>query len=292
MTIERTFVCWGELLWDLFPDGPRLGGTAANVAYHATQLGERAVLVSRVGNDELGRRAVDALSAKGVDTSLVQVDEQAATGTVGVELDGAEPTYRIATQAAWDRINATPAVLEVLARARVFSYGTLAQRTPLAGMALAQALAITPADCVRVCDLNVRLPFVTRDVVDACIRSATAVKLNEAEARLIEQLFGVSDAVTWLADERRIECIALTRGAHGSVLERAGKRVAEPGVPASGGDHVGAGDAFTAVLARELARGSELARIAERANRYAAHVASQPGAMPPIPPELVRSLEA
>ncbi len=97
-------VSWGELLWDLFPDGARLGGGAANVAYHASLLGARAALVSRVGDDALGRRALTELSSRGVDVSAVQIDADAPTGSVRVELAQGEPRFTLAQGAAWDRI--------------------------------------------------------------------------------------------------------------------------------------------------------------------------------------------
>ena len=85
------FIAWGELLWDLFRDGPRLGGAAANAAYHAACLGAQSHLVSRVGQDELGARALRELSELGVDVNVVQVDADAPTGTVQVEIVHGEP---------------------------------------------------------------------------------------------------------------------------------------------------------------------------------------------------------
>src|SRR5882672_68772 len=98
------FIAWGELLWDLFPDGERLGGAAANLAYHAKSLGAEALLVSRVGSDERGRRALGELTERGVDVRAVQIDEDAPTGTVRVALQHGEPSYEIASAVAWDRI--------------------------------------------------------------------------------------------------------------------------------------------------------------------------------------------
>src|SRR5262245_18154281 len=111
-------VCWGELLWDLFPDGPRLGGTAANAAYHAAQLGQRVALVSRVGNDALGARAKEQLAAAGVDVRCVQVDPERPTGTVKVELHAGEPSYRIESEVAWDRIEWSAELAALIGSAR------------------------------------------------------------------------------------------------------------------------------------------------------------------------------
>lgn len=280
-------VAWGELLWDLFPDGPRLGGAAANVAVHARTLGARAALISRVGDDDLGRRAATELAARGVDVTHVQVDRDAPTGTVEVTLDDGEPRFRMATSAAWDRIEGSDAVRALIASADVLVHGTLAQRTPLARGALGAILREASPTLRRVCDVNLRPPHVSRDAVESCVRGASAVKLNDAEARHIEALFDAPDAVVLLRQTLSVALVALTRGAQGATLFGEA-RVDAPAVAIDegAGDRVGAGDAFTAVLAVELARGSPPSTIAARANRYAAWVASQPGAMPPPPPWL------
>ncbi len=285
-------LAWGELLWDLFQDGPRLGGAAANVAHHAAQLGADAALVSRVGADELGSRARAVLAASGVDVALVTQDPGSATGTVTVTMDGGDPRYRIATEVAWDRIAADEPVIAAVRRADVLCFGTLAQRTVLGAGALAAAWAATPRGCLRLCDLNVRPPFVLPDVIDAAVAHADVVKLNEAEAELVARHAGVTDPVGWLL-RRGVQLVALTRGARGCRLATASTSVEHPGFPTApgAGDPVGAGDAFVALLAVELGRAGavpeDLTRLAARANRVAAHVASCPGAMPPLPARLV-----
>jgi fructokinase len=282
-------VCWGELLWDLFPDGRRLGGTAANVAYHLAQLGRAVVLVSRVGNDEPGRAALVELERSGVDVSQVQVDPDSPTGTVGVELSAGEPRFTLASGAAWDRIEYPEELSPLVRRTPALYYGTLAQRTPLGSTSLMKALAETAPGCWRVCDLNVRPPFATQAVVDAALSRARAVKLNESEAALVADRYATTDPVAWLV-ERGVELVAATRGERGALVATRGTRAEHSGYPVdpSRGDRVGAGDAFTAMLIHQLLEGATPARIAERANRYAAHVASQPGAMPAIPEELAR----
>jgi fructokinase len=282
-------VSWGELLWDLYPDGPRLGGAAGNVAYHVARLGVTAALVSRVGDDELGHRALGSLRAAGVDASAVQVDPERPTGTVRVELEQGEPRFRIVEEAAWDRIEWTEPVERAVRQARVLCFGTLAQRTLLGGAVLRRALASSAADCVRLCDLNVRRPFDSAEVIEQSLALADAVKLNEAEAAHLARVFGVNDVPRWLVEERGVAVVALTRGARGSELVTRDERASHAGYPLieTNGDAVGAGDAFTAVLACAVLRGSNLEATADAANRYASYVASQRGAMPPVPDEAV-----
>lgn len=280
------FVAWGELLWDLFPDRSRLGGASANAAYHATCLGARATLVSRIGNDGLGARALDELGRVGVDTQAIQLDARAPTGTVEVTLIAGEPHYEIASGVAWDQLSWTEALTPTFAEADVVSFGTLAQRGPRGFDALKQALSRVQQDAIRFCDLNLREPFVSYELVAQALSLATVVKLNEAELARLEQLFGQSDLISWLLNERGIELVALTRGARGAVLVTAHERYEHPGVAlsSSNGDAVGAGDAFGAALTLNLAQGLTLPECLAHANRYAAHVASHAGGMPAPPP--------
>lgn len=283
-------VAWGELLWDRFPDGDRLGGAAANVAFHAARLGAEAVLVSRVGDDELGWRALDELRGAGVDVRHVGVDADAPTGTVDVALDQGEPRFAIGARAAWDRITLGPPLIEVLRGADALVFGTLAQRTPLGQGSLAQALVHVGAACVRLCDLNTRPPFDSPEVLDRSLGRASAVKLNESESERVARAYGASDPVGFLLDKRGARFVALTRGARGALIATRDARVELPAAPLCGaGDAVGAGDAFSAVCALGLAVGAEPEQIGRRAARYAAFVASRPGAMPTPDGELVAS---
>jgi fructokinase len=276
------FIAWGELLWDLFPDGARLGGAAANAAYHAATLGAEALLVSRVGSDELGAQALRELAERGVDVRTVQIDPDVPTGTVRVELENGEPRYKIASGVAWDRIAWQDELGAAFETASVVCFGTLAQRSPIGFDVVERALAHAPKFALRLCDLNVREPFATRAIVDRALSLANVVKLNESEVATLGRLFDQRDVVSWLLTERGIELVAVTLGARGASLSTRTERLAHPGFPLSSpnGDPVGAGDAFSAALGLELSRKSPLAACLERANHYAAHVASHAGGMP------------
>lgn len=283
---RHAVVCWGELVWDLLPEGPRLGGALANVAYHLAQLNARPILVTRVGRDEHGREAIRRLTEAGVDTRFVQVDPARPTGSVRVTVVDGEPRYRIATEAAWDAMTFDDALSPVIAEADAVVFGTLAQRTALVDGALSRALSV--ARGMRVCDLNLRAPFDAPDAVDAALRRATVVKLNASEAALVARVRGVDDPVAALTAEGLF--VALTRGAHGALLARGDARAEHPGVPAApGGDAVGCGDAFTAVLTCGLLDGTSLPELVERACAYAGFVAEHVGAMPTVPPEVARA---
>jgi len=276
----------GEVLWDVFPDGRRLGGAPANVACHLARLGRPVALVSRVGDDDLGRAAVAGLAERGVDTAAVQVDPERPTGVVRVELEGGEPRYAI-EPAAWDALACPPAVEALAGGAGLVCFGSLAQRDPLARSAIAQAVAATPPGAWRLLDLNLRPPHDEPERILAALELADAVKLNADELARVGGLLG-GDPLDRLLGERGLRLVAVTRGAAGALLATPDERVEAAGTPAApGGDAVGAGDAFCAVLAHHLLRRTPLARAGELANRYGAFVASRRGAVPDVPADLL-----
>jgi len=284
-------ICWGEVLWDMFPEGAVLGGAVSNVAFHLAQLGVAVELVSRVGDDELGRRALERLAHSGVGTSLVQIDRERPTGRVNVELIAGEPRYSLSTGGAWEHIELTDQARSALATAAFLCVGTLAQRNPQGQASLSRALAAIPTDCTVVVDANVRPVHLDHGWLERTLAAATVVKVNEAEAELIERELAHGDPLPWLHEELGVELVALTLGAQGCVLSRGGEIARHEGFGASiGGDNVGAGDAFVAVLVHGLAAGWDLEKIAESANRYAAFVASRRGATPTPPEPLLTSL--
>jgi fructokinase len=285
-------VCWGEVLWDLFPDAERLGGAPANVAYHLAVIGRPVALVSRVGDDEPGRRAAAELAAAGVDVSAVQLDAGRPTGAVGVSIEGGEARYALRAGCAWEHIEIDASAAAMVSSAGAVCFGTLSQRMPGGRRALEQALAARPKGCPRVCDLNLRPGEQDRELVAWALENADLIKLNEREERQLEAMFGVSDVVGWLLGDPGRQQVALTRGAGGcSLFTAAGERIDQPGFPAvPGGDTVGCGDAFTAVWVDRVLSGAALPRAIESACRYAAFVASRLGATPAVPRAVVESL--
>jgi fructokinase len=274
-------ISWGELLWDLFEHEERLGGCACNVAYHLAVLGQAVSLVSRVGDDGRGRAALERLARVGVGTELVQVDQEHPTGSVRVDVSNGEPRYTIVERVAWDRIALTEAVATSLGSAQALVFGTLAQRTPLAHTTMQRALELAPPACLKVCDLNLRRPFSLGNVIEASARAADVVKLNQDESLVIGEILGHSDVTRWLLDECGVRLVAETRGAQGALLSTRTESHESRGFPISGqGDTVGAGDAFCARLVVGLLCDEPLAELGGECNRYAARVASLPGATP------------
>ncbi len=272
---------FGELLWDLFPDRPRLGGAAANVAVHVARLGNHSYLASRVGQDELGREARRLLEEEGVDTSDVGQDPSSPTGCVEITLKGGEPQFRIAESAAWDRI-ALPALPNLPSQGlSAVVFGTLAQRHPLTRGVLCEFLDGLDPGVLRICDLNLRPPFVNDQVVHGALARAQVLKLNLAEAEQLTELFPAQSLEALCFAYPKVDLIALTRGALGATFITRTKSLDIPASPLlePDGDAVGAGDAFTAALTNGLLRGVSLDLAGEQASLYAAQVCSVRGAL-------------
>ena len=276
-------VIWGELLWDRFPaalGGDQLGGAPANLAWHLGQAGGWAQLITRVGDDAAGRRAVAQLDEL-VDTSLIQVDPERATGEVTIELAGGEPRYTLHAGRAWERIACSDAALAAIGEAGVLVYGTLSQRTAEGLAAWRRAIAAARSGALVVYDANLRPNDQASHAVADALAAADLVKLNDREVGQLRAQLGWSDPVAELR-ARRPRIVVVTHGAAGSTIHPLdGAPIEIAGVPAApGGDNVGCGDAYLALLVFGMTSGWDLAASGRVASRWAAAVAGVRGATP------------
>ena len=275
---QPRLVVWGELLWDRFLDGDKLGGAPANVAWHLAQLGSDVALVTRVGNDTDGDRAVAQL-APHLDTSLVQRDLARATGEVLVTLDHGEPRYQLVPGRAWEHIECNADVRAAITGAAAIVFGTLSQRAP-EGLASWRQL-IRATSCLKICDPNLRpgdaaLP--TLAALREALEAADVIKLNDREAADCTKHFGATFVADLIVKKT---LVAITHGELGSTIYSRGRAYSFAAVASTpGGDNVGCGDSFVAVLAHGLANEWSIARIGTVASRWAAAVASRRGATP------------
>ena len=303
----------GELLWDLLPEGARLGGAPANFSVMAGRLGNHAMILSRVGDDALGEKALDVLRPLSVDTSALQMDARVETGRVTVEFKDGQPSYVIHQPAAWDCIAATEEWLLLAERADAICFGSLAQRSDEARKVIEQLVEASGTGSVRVFDVNLREPFYSAEVLRSSIGLATVVKMNDAEVPLVLGLLGLAGlgahleggsgrASLWdkyrlrvgaeklLAEYPRLDLVAITCGGSGSLLVRRDEWNDHAGIPVVVADTIGAGDAFTAAMTHYLLKGASLARLNEAGNRWGGYVASQNGAMPEISNEVMAEM--
>jgi fructokinase len=281
----------GELLWDVLPEGPRLGGAPANFSVMAGRLGNHAALLSRIGRDDLGRRALDRLEPLPVDTSAVEIDPEKETGRVTVYFQAGQPHYTIHQPAAWDFFELSDEWLHLAERADAICFGTLAQRSPQSRQTIQTLAAETSSKCIKIFDVNLRAPFYTAEVIQESLELATVFKMNDTEVPLVLNLLGLrrdevdplrQGAERLLDEFPGLKMVAITRGGNGSLLVRRDEGHDHPGIPIKVADTIGAGDAFTAAMSHYLLRGADLATLNEAGNRWGSWVASQSGAMPPL----------
>lgn len=293
-----TFVGLGELLWDFLPQGPRLGGAPANFAYIAGLLGNRSVVASRLGRDDLAARALQQLRDSGLDTNFIQTDAAQPTGKVLVHIDDhGQPRYEICGPVAWDFLELSPEWRSLAALTSAVCYGSLAQRSETSRSTILQFLELVSPAAVRVFDVNLRQNFYSASVLLDSARHATIIKLNDEELPVITKLFDAPCtpaspgyprcALEWMLDKTGANLVCMTRGAAGSVLATHHAFDQHNGVRIQIADAVGAGDAFTAALVHHYVRGASLPEMNEAANCMGAWVASCPGAMPKANPEVL-----
>jgi fructokinase len=290
----------GELLWDMLPQASRLGGAPANFTVMAGRLDSHAAILSRIGRDDLGRQAVHLLDPLPADTSFLQIDPAHETGRVTVEFTNGQPSYTIHQPAAWDFMELSDEWVQLAERADAFCFGSLAQRCLESRQTIQTLAAQASSRCIRIFDVNLRTPFYSSEIIQESLELSTVVKMNDAEVPQVLALLGLSQdedrptdnlriaAGRLLAEFPTLEMVAVTRGEHGSLLVTRDEWHEHPGFPVRVADTIGAGDAFTAALTHYLLRGADLATLNEAGNRWGGWVASQSGAMPPLP-ETVRA---
>ena len=281
----------GEVLWDMLPDGKQFGGAPANFAYHAKALGADAHVVSCVGDDDLGREILDRLDGLQLSHDDVALTDLHPTGTVSVELDAdGKPDYVIHEPVAWDVIPWSERLTALAGQTDAVCFGSLAQRSAVSRRTIRDFLAATPAACLRIFDINLRQHYYSGEIITTSLQTANVLKLNDEELPEIARLLSIpgdeEEVLKTLRERFDLTLIALTKGDRGSLLLTADGQSIHAGQPAEIADTVGAGDAFTAVLAMSWMQGRELDAINARANRIASFVCSKNGATPEMPVEL------
>jgi fructokinase len=289
----------GELIWDMLPEGRRLGGAPSNFAYVSRLLGAEAAVASRVGRDALGSEAIERLGRAGLSTRFIQLDEEHPTGTVGVRVgEGGEAHFNVNQNSAWDYLEWTREWEELAASAGAVCFGTLGQRHPAARATVLSFLEATPAGALRLFDVNLRHSFFTPEMLARTLSHATVVKLNEEELETAAAMLNLSvpgasgarETAGALLSRFGLKLVAVTRGSRGSLLVSEDEADEHAGFQARVVDTIGCGDAFAAALAHCLRRGAPLALSNEIANRVGAWVATQPGATPEADPGTVARL--
>jgi fructokinase len=295
-----TIVGLGELLWDLFPSGKKLGGAPANFAYIASLLGDHGIVASRIGTDALGDEAKQRFQQLRLPTDFLQSDPSHRTGTAKVLLDPqGQPHYEISEDAAWDSLEMTSQWRTLAAQATAVCFGSLAQRSPAAGRTIHEFLGAARPTTTRIFDVNLRQPFYSKEILVVSIRRASIIKLNQEELPVVLQLLESPTplspgketlAAEWLLHLSGAQLVCITRGGNGSLLVSKEGFHEHPGFAVKTVDTVGAGDAFTAALVHHFLRGAPLSAMNEAANRMGAWLAARSGATPEADPAVLEKV--
>ncbi len=280
----------GELLWDVLPQREVLGGAPVNFAYHAAALGATGVPISAIGKDRRGDAALDLLGERGLDIRAISRVDQ-PTGYVAIEVDSAGiANYRFPAEAAWDHLQLNSHAARVAEEARAVCFGTLAQRAEESRRVIQSFLDGLPGTTLRVFDINLRQHFYGPEVILASLARCDILKLNSDELPVVMDLLSLRGEPEPVLSEIRarygLALVVYTRGGEGSLLLSASDSSDHPGIPVEVVDSIGAGDCFTAAATIGFLQQRPLAEINELANRLAAYVCSQVGAMPPVPAAL------
>ena len=282
----------GEALWDVLPEGKKLGGAPANFAYHVSQFGLESRVVSAVGEDKLGTEILESFREKHLYGMVETVPYP--TGIVQVTLDAeGVPLYDIKEGVAWDNIPYTHALEGLARQTRAVCFGSLAQRSIVSRQTIARFLDAMPdtPDTLKIFDINLRQGFYTKEILCDSMRRCNILKINDEELVTVSRMFGypgidLQDKCWILLGKYNLRMLILTCGVNGSYVFTPGHVSFVETPPVQVADTVGAGDSFTAAFVSAILRGKTVSEAHQLAVDTSAYVCTQQGAMPILPDSL------
>ena len=289
---QKFVVGMGELLFDVFPTGKKIGGAPVNFAYHVCQLGVESLAISAVGEDALGDEIIDILNERGIAYIVPRVAEP--TGTVQVTLDEkGVPSYEICEGVAWDNIPCSKELVNAAKKCSAFCFGSLAQRSEQSHNAIHLFLDSMSQgdDTLRIFDINLRQSFYSKEIVESSLSKSNVLKINDDEFRVVGEMLGYNTAdfeqgCRFLMERYDLRIVILTCGENGSYIFHKEGVSFQPTPVVKVVDTVGAGDSFTAVFVASLLKGYSIVDAHRKAVDVSAYVCTQSGAMPVLPEEL------
>lgn len=296
--MNEIIVGMGEALWDVLPEGKKIGGAPANFAYHVSQFGFDSRVVSAIGKDELGDEILEVFDEKKLQYQIEKVDYP--TGTVQVTLDDeGVPCYEIKENVAWDNIPFTDELKRLALSTRAVCFGSLAQRNEVSRNTINRFLDTMPDmdGQLKIFDINLRQQFYTKEVLSESFERCNILKINDEELVVISRMFGypgidLQDKCWILLAKYNLKMLILTCGTNGSYVFTPGTVSFQetPKVPVA--DTVGAGDSFTAAFCASILSGKIIQDAHRLAVEVSAYVCTQSGAMPVLPQGLRKRIES
>ena len=289
--MNEIVVGMGEALWDVLPEGKKIGGAPANFAYHVSQFGLPSCMVSAIGDDALGKEIIENFTSKGLDQLIAEVPYP--TGTVQVEIDQTGiPLYDIKENVAWDNIPYTEHLDALAKRTKAVCFGSLAQRNVVSRETINLFLDTMPKDddSLIVFDVNLRQGFYNKEILCKSMQNCNILKINDEELITVSRMFGypgidLQDKCWILLGKYNLKMLILTCGINGSYVFTPGNVSFQPTPKVEVADTVGAGDSFTAAFIASILKGKSVTEAHSIAVKTSAFVCTQKGAMPILPPE-------
>lgn len=289
--MNKIVVGMGEALWDVLPEGKKIGGAPANFAYHVSQFGLPSCVVSAIGDDALGKEIIENFTSKGLDQLIAEVPYP--TGTVQVEIDQTGiPLYDIKENVAWDNIPYTEHLDALAKRSKAVCFGSLAQRNVVSRETINHFLDTMPKDddSLIVFDVNLRQGFYNKEILCKSMQNCNILKINDEELITVSRMFGypgidLQDKCWILLGKYNLKMLILTCGINGSYVFTPGNVSFQPTPKVEVADTVGAGDSFTAAFIASILKGKSVTEAHTIAVKTSAYVCTQKGAMPILPPE-------
>jgi fructokinase len=284
-------VCFGEILWDIFPDKARIGGAPLNVASRLSATGIETEIISRIGTDQKGKEILAYLKSNNVGTENIETDATYPTGMVNVTLNSSgSATYEIAYPSAWDKIEVFRSSLNAVSKADVFIFGSLVCRDEISRNTLFSLLGSAN---YKVFDINLRPPHYQKETLRQLMQKADFIKFNDEELFEIAAMLGSSfdsleQNLLFISEKTNTKSICVTKGSHGAVLLSEGKLYYNSGYQIKVKDTVGAGDSFLASLIAKLLTKEDSQKALDYACAVGALVAGSEGANPKLEAEEIK----
>ena len=278
-------VCFGEVLWDVFPTHKKIGGAPLNVAFRLRSFKNEVAIISAVGNDALGKSILKFVKEKGIQLTSIGVLNDFSTGAVVVTLnEKGAASYEILHPRAWDKIQFTTIASEVVKQSDAFVFGSLVTRDSISRNTLYQLLEFAK---YKVFDVNLRPPFYENQILIELMQKADFIKLNDDELYEISAFMGskfnnLEQNIHFISKETNTQHICVTKGEHGAVLLYDSKLYYNSGFKIKVADTVGSGDSFLGSLISKLINGEKPQKAVDFACAVGALVAQSDGANPII----------
>lgn len=295
--MNQFIIGMGEALWDMLPEGKKIGGAPANFAYHISQLGLDGRVVSAIGTDSYGDEIMDIFAQKGLRSQIKRVPFP--TGTVQVTLDSTGvPCYDIKKDVAWDNIPFTAELKRLAQQTRAVCFGSLAQRSKVSRETIHKFLDAMPDDeeRLKIFDINLRQNFYTKEILCNSLQKCNILKINDEELVTVSRIFGypgidLQDKCWILLAKYNLKMLILTCGTNGSYVFMPGITSFQETPVVKVADTIGAGDSFTAAFTAAILKGFSMPEAHKFAVEVSGYVCTQSGAMPELPQELKERLK-